>query len=376
MPDPAATRAAGCRMDCNGCAHRTLSALASETQKLDWLTGELAPWRECLAPIHAVGESRRWAYRDRVTLTARWAVDGDVRDEWRIGLMRRDEVIDIRDCPVHSVRVRKSLAALLRVLPAAAHFPLAFYVQAGAQITLVLKTATPPDSAWFDVDTVQALQRAGIEGLWLQLFPSAGKRLFHKNGWRLLWGVPSSEDGAGMRYGPSAFQQLIPELYAHSLDAAQAFLAPDRHAQVVDLYCGGGRTLRRWWQAGARVLGVEIGAEAVACAAHNAPGVPVLRGPCAQRLPQVREWVAATAPGERLLYVNPPRTGLEPAVLDWVCEDYRPRRMAYLSCSAGTLSRDLQHLCAAGYGVERLQPYDFFPQTWHVECLAMLRREE
>ncbi len=99
----------------------------------------------------------------------------------------------------------------------------------------------------------------------------------------------------------------------------------------------------------------------------------MLRGPCAQRLPQIREWVAAS--GERLLYVNPPRSGLEPAVLDWICEDYRPRRMAYLSCSAGTLSRDLQRLCAAGYGVERLQPYDFFPQTWHVECLAMLRRE-
>ena len=373
MPSPAVTRAAGCRADCNGCAHRALSARASETQKLNWLTSALAPWRECLAPIRVVSGTRRWAYRDRVTLTAQWVIDGDACGEWRIGLMRRDEVIDIRDCPVHSVRVQKALAALLRVLPAAAHFPLAFYVQAGAQITLVLKTATPPDNAWFNADTVQALQRAGVEGLWLQLFPSAGKRLFHKNGWRLLWGVPYSTDEAGMRYGPSAFQQLIPALYAQSLDAARAFLAPDAHARVVDLYCGSGRTLRCWQQAGARVLGVEIGAEAVACAAHNAPGVPVLRGPCAQRLPQVREWVAA--PGERLLYVNPPRSGLEPAVLDWICEDYRPQRMAYLSCSTGTLSRDLQRLCVAGYRVERLQPYDFFPQTWHVECLAMLRRE-
>ncbi|MCF6211007.1 MAG: hypothetical protein L3K24_10160 [Gammaproteobacteria bacterium] len=43
-------------------------------------------------------------------------------------------------------------------------------------------------------------------------------------------------------------------------------------------------------------------------------GCRVLRGPCAQRLLQIREWVAAS--GERLLYVNPPRSGLEPAVLD------------------------------------------------------------
>lgn len=361
----------GCRADCNGCAHRTLSAQASEARKADWLARVLAPWREALAPIRGVRGEARWGYRDRVTLTAQWVA---AANKWRIGLMRRDEVIDIRDCPVHSPRVRQSLAALLRVLPAAARFPLAFYVQAGAQVTLVLKTATPPDTAWLDAATVQALRRAGVEGLWLMLFPSAGRRLFHKNGWRLLWGAPHAEDEAGLRYGPSAFQQLIPVLYGLSVDAAQAFLAPCAGARIVDLYCGSGRTLRRWQMAGAQTLGVEIGAEAVACAAYNAPDVAVLRGPCAQRLPQVRDWVAATA-GERLLYVNPPRTGLEPEVLDWICEDYRPRRMAYLSCSAGTLSRDLQRLCAAGYGVEQLQPYDFFPQTWHVECQALLRRK-
>lgn len=366
--------AAGCRADCNGCTHRALSAPASEAQKAAWLARALSPWRDVLAPIRGVRGAARLGYRERVTLTAQWAA-GEAHGEWRIGLVRRDEVIDIRDCPVHSRRVRQSLAALLRVLPPAAHFPLAFYVQAGAQITLVLKTATPPDGAWLDAATVQALRRAGVEGLWLQLYPCAGRRLFHKNGWRLLWGQPHSEDAAGMRYGPSAFQQLIPVLYGQSVDAAQAFLAPHAQARVVDLYCGSGRTLRRWQQAGARVLGVEIGAEAVACAAHNAPAAVVLRGPCAQRLPQVRDWVAATADGERLLYVNPPRTGLEAEVSAWVCAEYRPQRMAYLSCSAGTLARDLRRLCAAGYGVERLLPYDFFPQTRHVECLALLRRE-
>ena len=369
----AVTLAAGCRADCNGCAHRALSAPASEAQKAGWLARALSPWREVLAPMRGVRGAARWGYRERVALSAQWTADGDAPAEWRIGLMRRDQVIDIRDCPVHSPRVRQSLAALLRVLPPAARFPLAFYVQAGAQLTLVLKTVQMPDTDWLDVATEQALQRAGVEGLWLMLFPSAGRRLFHKNGWRLLWGEPYSADGAGMRYGPSAFQQLIPALYEQSVDAAQAFLAPRVGSCLVDLYSGSGRTLRRWQAAGAQALGVEIGAEAVACAAHNAPGAPVLRGPCAQRLPQLREWQAATA-GERLLYVNPPRTGLEPEVLDWVCEDYRPRRMAYLSCSAGTLSRDLQRLCAAGYVVERLQPYDFFPQTWHVECQALLRR--
>ena len=53
---------------------------------------------------------------------------------------------------------------------------------------------------------------------------------------------------------------------------------------------------------------------------------------------------------------------------------YRPDRMAYLSCSAGTLRRDLDALVQTGYAVERITPYDFFPQTHHVETLALLRR--
>jgi 23S rRNA (uracil1939-C5)-methyltransferase len=48
--------------------------------------------------------------------------------------------------------------------------------------------------------------------------------------------------------------------------------------------------------------------------------------------------------------------------------------MAYLSCSAGTLNRDLSILCSTGYLVERIIPFDFFPQTIHVESLVLLSR--
>jgi tRNA/tmRNA/rRNA uracil-C5-methylase (TrmA/RlmC/RlmD family) len=46
--------------------------------------------------------------------------------------------------------------------------------------------------------------------------------------------------------------------------------------------------------------------------------------------------------------------------------------MSYLSCSAGSLSRDLAELEDCGLRVAALQPYDFFPQTHHVEVLALL----
>lgn len=76
----------------------------------------------------------------------------------------------------------------------------------------------------------------------------------------------------------------------------------------------------------------------------------------------------------RLLYVNPPRTGLEPEVIEWIAEEYRPAAIAYLSCSAGTLARDLERLQYGGYRVDVIAPYDFFPHTYHVETLALMGR--
>ena len=48
-----------------------------------------------------------------------------------------------------------------------------------------------------------------------------------------------------------------------------------------------------------------------------------------------------------------------------------PDKLAYLSCSAGTLRRDLEIAASAGYQIKRIIPFDFFPQTHHVECLVL-----
>jgi tRNA/tmRNA/rRNA uracil-C5-methylase (TrmA/RlmC/RlmD family) len=312
----------------------------------------------------------RWNYRRKVCLSAVWdAVEG-----WNFGLWRRDELIPIPDCPIHAERVQMMIRWLRQTLPPASNFPLAFFVQSGAQATLILKTHHLPLPDWLNEARRQELAAIGLEGLWLHLHPAAGRRLFARNGWTLLWGQPRSRDGFGLIYGPTAFQQQIPELYRQALDAAEAFLALEPGDSLADLYCGIGASLTHWTRRGARTLGVELGGEAVECAGLNAPDATVLRGKCADRLPQLRAWTPST--GTRLLYVNPPRTGLEPAVRDWAAVEFRPERIAYLSCSAGTLSRDLAALTAAGYTVAAVIPYDFFPQTHHVETLALLERGE
>lgn len=358
---------AGCEPRCPGCAHRMVTAAASETQKADWLRRGLAPWADRLTPMRAVEEAARWGYRAKVCLSAAW----HEANGWTLGLWRRDELIPIPDCPVHAGSVRAVTRWLSRALPPKPEFPLAFYVQSGRQATLILKTQRAPDLGWCDAARRLELAASGIEGLWMHLHPAAGRRLFARHGWSLLWGQPRSRDPLGLVHGPTAFQQLIPALYRQALEAAEEFLAPQPGDSVADLYCGIGASLIRWTGRGARALGVELSGEAVECAGLNAPAATVLRGKCADRVPQLRLWTPAM--GTRLLYVNPPRTGLEPAVLDWATTEFRPARLAYLSCSAGTLGRDLRVLAEAGYAVERLIPFDFFPQTHHVETLALLR---
>ena len=129
--------------------------------------------------------------------------------------------------------------------------------------------------------------------------------------------------------------------------------------------------MRRWRAAGAATLGVELAGGAVACASRNADGAEVLRGTCIQRLPQVRDWWQRQT-GERVAYLNPPRSGLEFEVAEALAGELRPARVAYLSCSAGTLARDLAFLEEAGYRVDAVHPFDFFPLTHHVEALALL----
>jgi tRNA/tmRNA/rRNA uracil-C5-methylase (TrmA/RlmC/RlmD family) len=355
----------GCEPTCHGCRHRALDEAASLAQKASYLARVLAPWSDRIAPIVGPAAEARLGYRDRVTLTARWST----ADGWRFGLMRRDELIAIHDCPVHSARVRGLVRRLVRRLPAGGTFPLAYLHVCGAQATLIVKAHDTPVGTLQPV--LDELPGSGLEALWLHHHPAAGRRLFARSGWRLLWGEARSLDARGLQHGPTAFAQALPDLHQQAMSTARQYLRPEPAGIVLDLYCGFGASLREWTDAGCAALGVELSGEAVELAAVNAPLATVLRGTCAQRLPQVRSWWRERG-GMGVAYVNPPRSGLEAEVTRALAGELRPARVAYLSCSAGTLARDLAMLESAGYAVARVFPYDFFPLTHHVEALALL----
>lgn len=357
----------GCEPACHGCRHRSLDAAASLAQKSAYLARVLHAWADRIAPVTGPAPEQRLGYRDRVTLTARWSAGPG----WQFGLVRRDELIPIHDCPVHTERVRALVHRLAERLPPAVVVPVAYLHVCGAQATLIAKARRIEAGVLQDV--IADLQDTGLEGLWLHLHPAAGRKLFARSGWQLLWGVPRSRDPHGLLHGPTAFAQVLPELHRIALACARTHLRPGAGVAVLDLYCGLGASLREWVAAGSRALGIELSGEAVELAAANAPGADVLRGTCVQRLPQVRTWFADVT-AERVAYVNPPRSGLEAEVTHALAHEICPARVAYLSCSAGTLARDLGALESAGYAVERLLPYDFFPLTHHVEVLALLSR--
>jgi 23S rRNA (uracil1939-C5)-methyltransferase len=346
----------------------------SLAEKQKWLDEKLMPWSERSGKVSSLKGNGRLAYRTKVCLATEWTNEG-----WTAGLRHGDDIIPAPDCPVHHPDLNYSLAGISRVCPPFELWPMVYLVQSGRQLCFVLKSSVLPDVEWLTHEAGALLSRQGEyipDGIWIHLHPSAGRKVFLKFEWRHIWGREYSTDESGLKYGPMTFQQVLPGLHETAFSSVNDFLCLGPGSAVVDLYCGNGNSLRRWTGSGALTLGVELNGEALRFAGINAPLARLLRGKCSQRIPQMNSFLEERIDPEEsfLLFANPPRTGLEREVTEWICK-VRPVRFAYLSCSAGTLRRDLLALAEGGYTVKGILPFDFFPQTHHVETLALLSRE-
>ena len=166
-------------------------------------------------------------------------------------------------------------------------------------------------------------------------------------------------------------------LYRQVLEAA--CVQGDGVDLALDLYCGTGTIALCLGQAVGQVLGIELNAQAVenarANAHHNAmKNAEFFAGDVAQVLE--REDFLEVLAGRRidLVVVDPPRAGLMPQALEHLQKIGAPR-LVYVSCNPRSLARDLGRLLEeTDYELQYVQPVDMFPQTLHVENVALLVR--
>ena len=139
----------------------------------------------------------------------------------------------------------------------------------------------------------------------------------------------------------------------------------------MDLYCGVGLFGAFLADRFRSVLAVEENPASLAYARRNIPGGghTFLEGRLEDLVMQGKLGGADGVP--EAVVVDPPRPGLDHAVRDWLAEA-RPPRLVYVSCNPVTLARDLKGLLAAGFRLESLRLFDFYPQTAHIEAVARL----
>ncbi len=143
---------------------------------------------------------------------------------------------------------------------------------------------------------------------------------------------------------------------------------------VVDLYCGCGLFSIFLAPFAKEVFGIELNHRAVKFAQINAEkekikNVKFICGSAENELSKVKHLTRTEALD--LLIIDPPRTGCSESVLGAIA-GLHPQRIIYVSCNPVTQARDVKILNDAGYKLSGLLPLDMFPQTQHIEVIALL----
>lgn len=182
--------------------------------------------------------------------------------------------------------------------------------------------------------------------------------------WRPAGGPARVLAGADSPFPALAFEQVNPSLGWEIRRAAVASLGDLAGRTAWDLYGGVGDTARLMAAAGARVFSVDLDRSAIEWAEQQpSAGIRYFAG-------RVEE-VLHRLPPPDVVILNPPRTGAHPALTGRLEAWAGPgRRACYVSCDPATLARDLKRM--PSLAVTALSAWDLFPQTAHVETLAVL----
>jgi 23S rRNA (uracil1939-C5)-methyltransferase len=369
---------------CGGCSLQHLDHAAQLTSKTALLEQTLSRIGQIgLQPENVCSDGAELGYRNRAVIPLERTPDGVLRSGYyRKGSHR---IVNLNHCPVLDPRLDDLIVPLKAALQASG-WPVDRHLQsAGGLRHLGLRVSHHSGeilitliSSRRDLPGSQALAQQWLErwptvvGVVLNLQDKPNNTLFGPES-EVLAGRDWLLDrfcGLAFAVGCDTFFQVnTPQAEAVAAQILEALPRPD--GLVIDAYCGIGAFSLPMAAAGHRVLGLEVQAASIALARRNA-ALNNLQDQCAFVAGAVADHLSTHLPMAAAVLVDPPRKGLDGNVRQSLVEQ-PVGRLLYLSCDPATLARDLKDLIGGGpYRLERLQPFDFFPNTSHVETLAVL----
>lgn len=360
---------------CGGCSMQHLDARVQVAVKQRILEDSLARIGkvkpENIMPA-IYGQS--WGYRERARISAKYVIK---KQKMLVGFHERRSsyVADMQSCEILAPKIAgliKPLADLFEGLTIREQLP-QVEVAVGEHVdVLVLRIMAP-----LSVDDEAALRAfADLHKVqfWLQTKgPETVKAFYPLDAPALSYSLP--EFAITMPFAPGEFTQVNSELNRVMISRAIRRLEPKAGERIADFFCGLGNFTLPISRSGAEVLGIEGSDALVKRAAQNAAfnGLSANTKFQAMNLFEMTEELLLSMGKYDKWLIDPPRDGAMELVKS-ITPAIAPERIVYVSCNPATLARDAAELVQRGYVLKSAGVMNMFPQTSHVESIAVFER--
>ena len=216
-----------------------------------------------------------------------------------------------------------------------------------------------------------------IKSIMQNINDQPGNAIFGKD-WRTLYGQNYITDqmlGNDFQIAAPAFYQVNTEMAEKLYQTAIDFSELTADDLVLDAYSGIGTIGLSVAKQVKQVYGVEVIPEAVENSRNNAAinGITNASYVCAPAEEAIQNWLKEGIQADAVL-VDPPRKGLTESFIK-ASVSMEPKKITYISCNVATMARDIKLYQELGYEFKKVQPVDLFPQTHHVEVVALLVKD-
>lgn len=361
---------------CGGCSMQHLEPRAQVAVKQRVLEdnlqriGKVKP-EVVLPPIYG----QAWAYRQRARLSVRHVLK---KEKTLVGFREQNGkyVADMQHCEILTPKIASLLPLLGELNERFARRDIIpqIEVAVGEHVDVlvlrILDALTPSDEA-----LVKEFADKHHVQFWTQTKgPETVAPFYPLDAPKLSYSLP--EFGITMPFAPTEFTQVNSDMNRLMVSRAIRLLDPRPHERIVDFFCGLGNFTLPIARSGAQVLGVEGSDALVKRARQNAESNGLSANATFQmmNLFEMDEFVLAKAGRFDKWLVDPPRDGAI-ELMRSITPETAPKRIVYVSCSPSTLARDAEVLVhAKGYTLKAAGVMNMFPQTSHVESIAVFEQ--